>query len=160
MRLKQAGHVYNIVRKSEDAFDVDGVRVNATVAPTGSAHFEGNIAAGRRSVFVTREGDHVFASVGGRPYRFQVVSRTAAATADDSLALGGLEAPMPGRVTRVAVATGDVVKRGQELIVVEAMKMENALVAPRDGVVKSLAVKVGDMVSPGLALVVIEAEVA
>ena len=56
----------------------------------------------------------------------------------------------------VAAAVGDAVKRGQELIVVEAMKMENALVAPTDGVVMSVAVKVGDMVAPGPALIVIE----
>jgi len=157
MRLKYAGQVHNIVRKSEEAFDVDGVRVTAAVSSAGASRFEGRVDGGRRSVFVTRDGDHVFAQVAGRSYRFNVVSRAAAATSDDSIAQGGLEAPMPGRVTRVAVSVGEAVKRGQELIVVEAMKMENALVAPLDGVVKSLAVKVGDMVSPGSALVVVEA---
>ena len=98
----------------------------------------------------------MFAQIGGRSYRLTVVSRAAATSSEDEGAQGGLEAPMPGRVTRVAVAVGDVVKRGQELIVVEAMKMENALVAPADGVVKSLAVRVGDMVAPGPALVVLE----
>ncbi|HET8645384.1 MAG TPA: biotin/lipoyl-containing protein, partial [Vicinamibacteria bacterium] len=45
---------------------------------------------------------------------------------------------------------------GEELLVVEAMKMENALRAPRDGTVKSVAAKVGDMVSPGVVLVELE----
>ncbi len=157
MRLKFSGHVHNIVRRSENAFDVDGTRVDASVTSAGPARFEGRNEDSRRRVFVVRDGDHVFAQIDGRPYRLNIVSRSAAASADDDVAQGGLEAPMPGRVTRVAISVGDVVKRGQELIVVEAMKMENALIAPMDGVVKSLAVKVGDMVAPGPALVVVEA---
>ena len=46
--------------------------------------------------------------------------------------------------------------RGQELLVVEAMKMENAIRAPRDGRVKSVSAKVGDAVSPGTILVELE----
>jgi len=157
VKLKLSGHVHSVARKSEDAFEVDGVGVEARVQTQGSGRFEGRTGAGRRRVFVVRDGDHVHAQIDGRPYRLTVVNRAAASTADDEAAAGGLEAPMPGRVTRVAVAVGDAVKRGQELIVVEAMKMENALVAPSDGVVTGIAVKVGDMVAPGPALVVIEA---
>jgi biotin carboxyl carrier protein len=69
---------------------------------------------------------------------------------------GGLEAPMPGRVAAVHVAAGQRVARGQELLVVEAMKMENALRAPRDGVVRAVHATVGDMVAPGRALVELE----
>ena len=47
-------------------------------------------------------------------------------------------------------------KKGQELLVVEAMKMENALRAPRDGTVKAIRAKPGDMVSPGIVLVELE----
>jgi 3-methylcrotonyl-CoA carboxylase alpha subunit len=67
-----------------------------------------------------------------------------------------LEAPMPGRVIAVNVEPGQAVKGGEEILVVEAMKMENAIRAPRDGVVKSITVKVGDMVSPGVVLVELE----
>jgi biotin carboxyl carrier protein len=145
MRLKVAGHVHHVVRKSATEFEVDGVRVSAPV----SAHRH-------TRAHVVREGERVFAQVGGCYYRLMVMTRAAAEAAEHAPLEGELEAPMPGRVTRVAVAVGDAVKRGQELIVVEAMKMENALVAPTDGVVTSLSVKVGDMVAPGPALVVIE----
>ena len=145
VRLKLSGHIHNVVRKAGDAFEVDGAPVDAAAV------------AARKRVFVVRDGDRVFAQVGGRSYSATVVGRVASTSAEQQEAPGALEAPMPGRVTRVAVAVGDVVKRGQELIVVEAMKMENALVAPADGVVKSLTVKVGDMVAPGPVLVVIEA---
>jgi biotin carboxyl carrier protein len=69
---------------------------------------------------------------------------------------GRLEAPMPGKVTAVKVAVGDRVTRGQELLVVEAMKMENALRAPRDGRVAAVNARLGEMVGPGVALVEIE----
>ena len=157
MRLKVAGHLHNIVRKSGNAFDVDGVRVDASVTSAGPARFEGRTDERRRRVFVVRDGGHGYAQIEGREYRLNVVTRVASGPGEHAAAPGELEAPMPGRVTRVAVSVGDAVKRGQELIVVEAMKMENALVAPMDGVVVSLAVKVGDMVAPGPALVVVEA---
>jgi 3-methylcrotonyl-CoA carboxylase alpha subunit len=69
---------------------------------------------------------------------------------------GGLEAPMPGRVAAVHVAAGERVLRGQELLVVEAMKMENALRSPRDGVVRAVHVVPGDMVAPGRPLLEME----
>lgn len=156
MKFKLGGHVHNVVRRSENSFEVDGVCVQASVVAFGPSRFEGRTESGRTRVFVVRDGDRVAAQVGPRSYLLTVVNR-AAADSGDSAARGGLDAPMPGRVTRVAVGVGDAVKRGQELIVVEAMKMENALVSPNDGVVKILAVKVGDTVAPGPALVVIEA---
>jgi len=69
---------------------------------------------------------------------------------------GGLEAPMPGVVTRVHVAAGDAVKQGQPLIAIEAMKMEHVLRAPRDGRVRAVVAKQGEMVTGGVALVELE----
>jgi biotin carboxyl carrier protein len=61
-------------------------------------------------------------------------------------------APMPGRVLRVLVETGATVVTGQALVVIEAMKMENALTAVRDGVVHEVAVVEGDSVEAGRLL--------
>ena len=68
----------------------------------------------------------------------------------------GLEATMPGKVIAVKASPGQAVKKGDEVVVVEAMKMENALRAPRDGTIKTVAVEVGDMVGPGSVLVELE----
>jgi 3-methylcrotonyl-CoA carboxylase alpha subunit len=63
---------------------------------------------------------------------------------------------MPGRVVLMRVAVGDAVTAGQELGVMEAMKMEIALKAPRDGVVAELRAAAGDQVEGDAALVLLE----
>jgi 3-methylcrotonyl-CoA carboxylase alpha subunit len=67
-----------------------------------------------------------------------------------------VRAIMPGRVVKILVAAGDEVKKGQGLLILEAMKMENEIVAPRDGKVASLPVESGKAVENGDDLVVLE----
>ena len=64
-----------------------------------------------------------------------------------------VEIPMPGTILSVSVKAGDVVKKGQVLAVLEAMKMENEIVSPFDGKVVSVGVSKGDSVNPGDLLV-------
>ena len=66
---------------------------------------------------------------------------------------GGLAvvSPMPGQVLRFIVSEGASVKKGEKIIVIEAMKMENEIVASADGVV-SFAVKKGDNIDTGVTL--------
>lgn len=64
-----------------------------------------------------------------------------------------LDAPMPGQVIAVRVAEGDEVTKGQELVVVEAMKMEHTIKAPADGVVVAVLCTVGQQVDRGQTLV-------
>jgi propionyl-CoA carboxylase alpha chain len=69
---------------------------------------------------------------------------------------GSLVAPMPGTVTAVHVTAGDAVTAGQQLLVLEAMKMQHPVVATATGVVRSLDVAVGAQVDAGAVLAVIE----
>jgi 3-methylcrotonyl-CoA carboxylase alpha subunit len=101
---------------------------------------------------VSRDGEHRWVSLDGQTHRGKALKKGKAGGADHQQSL---EAPMPGKVTKVLVQVGDVVKKGQVLVTVEAMKMEHALKAPRDGVIESLKVEAGALVSPGTALVVI-----
>ncbi len=64
-----------------------------------------------------------------------------------------LDCPMPGLVVEVKVKAGERVFRGQELVILESMKMESAVSAPADGVVESVEVQQGDAVETGTVLV-------
>jgi 3-methylcrotonyl-CoA carboxylase alpha subunit len=72
--------------------------------------------------------------------------------ADSSAAAGRLTAPMPGKVVSFAVKSGDAVKAGQTLAVMEAMKMEHTIAAPKDGTVAELLYAPGDQVAEGAEL--------
>jgi biotin carboxyl carrier protein len=65
-------------------------------------------------------------------------------------------APMPGNILDVKVAVGDSVTKGQVLMVLEAMKMENEIVAPCDGKVTSVTVKKGDTVNSSDTLATVQ----
>ena len=67
-----------------------------------------------------------------------------------------IKAPLPGNVVKILVSAGQAVKRGDTLLVMEAMKMENNIMAEKDGTVKAVYVEVGRTVALGDALVEIE----
>ena len=67
-----------------------------------------------------------------------------------------ITSPMPGNILAVNVAAGDLVKKGQVLMVLEAMKMENEIMAPHDGKVTAVAVTKGAAVESGALLCTIQ----
>jgi biotin carboxyl carrier protein len=64
-------------------------------------------------------------------------------------ALGIITAPLPGKVSSLEVKPGDALKRGDLLLLIEAMKMENEMFAPYDCTIKQVYVTVGQMVETG-----------
>lgn len=103
---------------------------------------------------VARYGEirHIDSELG--PVRLETLPRFPDATTAESP--GSLHAPMPGRVIRVEVGTGDSVTSGQVLLVLEAMKMEHTIKAPHDGVVAEVDCSPGEQVEAGAVLVVIQ----
>ncbi|MGQ9657593.1 MAG: acetyl-CoA carboxylase biotin carboxyl carrier protein subunit [Fimbriimonadales bacterium] len=92
----------------------------------------------------------------GRVYRFQRVEAFAGDAPQHSSVEGVLTAPMPGLVSKVFVQQGQQVEAGQRLLVLEAMKTEQALRAPFAGVVAQINAREGDLVQEGAVLVEIE----
>jgi len=69
---------------------------------------------------------------------------------------GAISSPMPGKVVALKVSPGDKVRKGDVLLIIEAMKMENEIRAPRDGVVKEVFVSEGSSVSTGQPLLTLD----
>ena len=67
-----------------------------------------------------------------------------------------IKTAMPGKVVRIIAEVGDEIRKGSNVIVVEAMKMQNEMKSPIDGVVKEIRVKEGSTVNAGEVLVIIE----
>ena len=74
----------------------------------------------------------------------------------DAVAGGSLAAPMPGKVIQVMVEAGARVKKGEPLLILEAMKMEHTITAPADGVVKLINFAAGEQVLEGAELITLE----
>lgn len=76
--------------------------------------------------------------------------------AASSAGKSGVKSPLPGVILDIKVNVGDVVKRGQTILVLEAMKMENNINADRDGKITAINVSKGDSITEGTDLVIIE----
>ena len=76
----------------------------------------------------------------------------AAPAASGAVGAVKVNAPMPGKILAVKANAGQAVKKGDVIIVLEAMKMENDIVAPQDGTIASVSCAVGDSVEAGALL--------
>ena len=113
------------------------------------------------------EENIVNVEVNGTPYKVELdkpvkatitpkpVTRPAAAPKTDNGA-PGVKSPLPGVILDIRVKEGDTVKKGQTVIILEAMKMENNINAHKDGKISEIKVKQGDSVLEGTDLVIIE----
>lgn len=105
-----------------------------------------------------RDGNTHEISLGGSTVTVEVIDPIAAKRRrreDDMGGKGVVKALMPGRVVRVFVAKGEVVKKGTGLLILEAMKMENEIQAPADGTVEEIFVTPGQTVEAGVDLITI-----
>jgi biotin carboxyl carrier protein len=144
------------VRAGRDGFEVTlgGASLRLALERVAEGVFLVRDGTTARTLHLARDGDRVHLFWEGAVYTLSEEGESARPA--QRLDASGLEAPMPGRVTAVKVAAGAEVRKGEELLVIEAMKMENALRSPRDGRVRAVHVSVGDMVVPGRVLVEIE----
>ena len=112
--------------------------------------------------WITRQGGTIAVERNGRVFRFRVrdprAPRLARRRSQDDTTRGELHAPMPGLVVQVLTHEGEEVEAGAPLVVVEAMKMQNALTAPLKGRVRAIPVAPGTAVETGQLLLAITPE--
>jgi 3-methylcrotonyl-CoA carboxylase alpha subunit len=124
-------------------FTANGIAVEAAGIPAAS---DGHVVAADGAAFVIRHGRQT-------AVRFADAARAQ----DEGGGDGEIRAPMHGKVLALLVAEGDTVSKGQRLAIVEAMKMEHALVAPFDGRVTQVTVGAGAQVAERAVILTIEA---
>jgi len=103
-------------------------------------------------VYVAGSRDNSWAFWNGRVFRQTEPAREAVRVRATGV-VQSLTAPMPATIVSVLVTTGQAVKTGDTLVLVEAMKMELAIRAPGDGVVKAIHCREGEIVQPDQTLV-------
>jgi 3-methylcrotonyl-CoA carboxylase alpha subunit len=105
---------------------------------------------------VRRDGELLHVFTGGQHYALHYADPMAHA-GETEAAGGRLTAPMPGKVVAVIARDGQTVKKGEPLVIMEAMKMEHTIAAPSDGLVEEILYAVGDQVADGAPLLAFKA---
>lgn len=155
-------HSYEIEINSEREITIDGQTLAVDFQSMAGQPVFSLIVDGRSYeayVYPTDAGLQVM--LGGRLYLVAVEDerqrRLRQATHGPEVARGELllKAPMPGLVVAIPVQDGQSVVRGDDLIILESMKMQNELKAPRDGLVSRIRVKTGDRVDQNQVLLVL-----
>jgi len=143
----------------------DGGRLSARVDDRG---YELEVSEPEPGVFLVKHNGRVFEAfasdgvitIGGHAFDVNVIDpkrlRGAGSAGGQDDGHTEIKTAMPGKVVRILKSTGDAVTKGEGVIVVEAMKMQNEMKAPRDGTVGDIRVAEGDTVGAGDVLVVID----
>lgn len=154
MEIEEIGRSLYRIAVDGNEFLVDGKK-------TGRSNFSLIVDNRSFEIDVDNTEDEYRVLVDGRSYHVQLVD-------ERRVRLGGLQSgiqlqgrqkvsvPMPGKVIAVLVGEGDAVEKGQGLVIVEAMKMENEVRSPITGAVREIRVKPGEAVEAGAVLVIVE----
>jgi biotin carboxyl carrier protein len=145
-------HVKDATAASTFTLSSRGQQIDVRSAPESSADESGTPST---RAFVATTNDLTWVCIDGEVFTIELedaqhARRPRAASGE------GLSAPMPATVIRVIAEPGREVKRGETLLLLEAMKMELPVRAPRDGKVKALHCQAGQLVQPGVPLVELE----
>lgn len=144
----------------------DGGRISATV---DGREYELEASEPEAGVYLLKHDNRVFevyvspegiVNVGGYQLEVKISDpkrlRGARGDAEHGDGNAEIKTAMPGKIVRVLATVGDQVEKGDGVIVVEAMKMQNEMKAPKAGIVKQINAKEGDTVNAGDVLAVIE----
>ncbi|MEW5701697.1 MAG: biotin/lipoyl-containing protein [Candidatus Zixiibacteriota bacterium] len=143
---------------------LDGAAVDVSPAWLGHAGRDLLVVLNGRSydIRIEEENEHLVLTHAGWRYHCQVLDermadiKRRAGMADRPVGRAVVKSPMPGLVVKLLVESGATVQKGERLLILEAMKMENDVKAPCAGTVTQIRVNAGEAVDAGRELVVIE----
>lgn len=141
-----------------DSVQVDAVRVPVRAAGQGS--FVATVDGRSERLHAAAHGDAVYVQLRGRAWRVDRVDATRSSGTAAAAGAGASHAPMPGVVVSLHAAQGQVVRRGDPLLVIESMKLQMTIDASADGVVVELPFAAGQTFQRGATLVRIAVEEA
>ena len=156
LQLEVDGVVHGLAAKAQAA-DVWAVRCGGdtyNIAIDASAGDELVCRIGDQALRLQYciDGEWIWLRLDGRNHRLRDLTYHAPQAAGNDGGDGMLRAPMNGKIAALPLAVGQVVQTGQTLVVLEAMKMEHAMIAPFAGVLQALHVSLGEQVAPGKIL--------
>lgn len=138
---------------------VDDESMTVSISKISPSHLSILLDGASYNVEVEHFDDIYQVTVRGEVYNFRVADEReiSSSAVEQTGGLHRITAPMPGMVVDVGVSVGDAVEAGQNILVLEAMKMQNELTSPVSGVVTSIGVNPGNSVNSGDLLLEIEA---
>jgi biotin carboxyl carrier protein len=138
---------------------IDGQRLEADATEMSPGIYSILINGTSYEVRMERFATELRATTGGREFKILIADerewRRKRGSAVEAEGRQQVLAPMPGKIVRVLVKTGDAVQAGQGLLVVEAMKMQNEIRAPKSGTIDRLGVVEGQTVNAGEVVAIV-----
>lgn len=139
---------------------VNGVEVDLEPSGTQVRQFGDRLSVstseGMKTAVAVKRGDVTYVSYQGRQYSIEPIKAARKGAGKDHS--GDLISPMPGAVVDVLATEGQNVKKGDKIVVLEAMKTQQTFIAPFDGKLSKLSVSKGDQVGEGVVMAVVEPE--
>lgn len=153
-RLGEAEHRCSLRRGAEGlVLETDAGPLRCALLPLGAARHRLSAGDEQAEALIARHGERLWVRLRGRTHVIEAVDPLDALAAASRHGGDGAQAPMPGTIVSVLVQPGAEVKAGQDLVVMESMKLEVTIRAPHDGRIAAVHCAPGDQVPPKFTLV-------
>jgi len=151
LRRDENNEFYVVIKNQDN--DEREIRVSAKIL--GSGQFQFTLDNIIYKCSVAKDGEIRFIHFDGADYELRKVPEFEEEF-EETEEEGSLSSPMPGRIVKLFVKLGESIKKGQDLLVVEAMKMENKVSSPFEGTVKEIFFSEGDQIEANVPLMEID----
>ena len=156
---KEKTYDISVLNKSEGKINGDDFKIDTTTDEKGRIHLlKNNKSYSVEVVEADYKAKKFTIKVNGNKYEFEAKDRLDLLLKElgmeslTNIKVKDVKAPMPGLVLEIKANIGDEIKKGDPILVLEAMKMENIIKSPTDGVIQSIDVEVGDAVEKNQVL--------